>query len=157
MEKKDNSGRSFWVGVLAGCIVSAFVAVIVLCISIYRQRMTEQEPTTIEVAVPTPQQSRDSGLVRISPGKVPEGSVLQDKDVIGKIGALEMIIDESFIDSVSDNAIENGIYSGIMEALDDPYAEYYTPEEWIEMQNDTQGIYYGIGAYLVKDLDTLYP
>ena len=53
MEKKDNSGRSFWVGVLAGCIVSAFVAVIVLCISIYRQRMTEQEPTTIEVAVPT--------------------------------------------------------------------------------------------------------
>ena len=157
MEKKDNNGRSFWVGVLTGCIVSAFVAVIVLCISIYRQRMAQQEPAAIEVAVPTQQQSRDSGLVRISPGKVPDGSVLQDKEVIGKIGALEMIIDESFIDSVSDNAIENGIYSGIMEALDDPYAEYYTPEEWIEMQNDTQGIYYGIGAYLVKDLETLYP
>ena len=157
MEKKDNTGRSFWVGVLTGCIVSAFVAVIVLCISIYRQKMQEQVPATIEVAMPTPQQSSDSGLVRISPGKVPEGSVLQDKEVIGKIGALESIIDESFIDSVSDNAIENGIYSGIMEALDDPYAEYYTPEEWIEMQNDTQGIYYGIGAYLVKDLDTLYP
>lgn len=157
MEKKDNNGRSFWVGVLTGCIVSAFVAVIVLCISIYRQRMAQQEPAAIEVAVPTQQQSRDSGLVRISPGKVPDGSVLQDKEVIGKIGALESIIDESFIDSVSDNAIENGIYSGIMEALDDPYAEYYTPEEWIEMQNDTQGIYYGIGAYLVKDLETLYP
>ena len=157
MEKKDNNGRSFWVGVLTGCIVSAFVAVIVLCISIYRQRMAQQEPAAIEVAVPTQQQSRDSGLVRISPGKVPDGSVLQDKEVIGKIGARESIIDESFIDSVSDNAIENGIYSGIMEALDDPYAEYYTPEEWIEMQNDTQGIYYGIGAYLVKDLETLYP
>ncbi len=65
MEKKDNSGRSFWIGVLAGCIVSAFVAVIVLCISIYRQRMMEQEPAAIEVTMPTPQQSNDSGLVRI--------------------------------------------------------------------------------------------
>ncbi len=160
MERKDNSGKSFWLGVLTGCIIAAFVAVVVLCINIYRQRTMEpQEPVTIKVNEPTgsSSSSSNSGLVRITPGKVPEGSVLQDKDVIGKIGALEMLIDDEFIDSVSDNAIENGIYSGIMEALDDPYAEYYTPEEWVEMQQETQGIYYGIGAYLVKDLETLYP
>ena len=64
----------------------------------------------VETAEPTPEPTPGpdySGMVRISPGKVPEGSVLQDKEVIGKIGALESIIDESFIDSVSDNAIEN--------------------------------------------------
>lgn len=159
MEKKDNSGKSFWLGVLTGCIIAAFVAVVVLCINIYRQRTQEpaEEPKEVTVTVPQGSSSSGSGLVRISPGKVPEGSVLRDRDVIGKIGALEQVIDEEFIDSVSDNAIENGIYSGIMEALDDPYAEYYTQEEWIEMQQETQGIYYGIGAYLVKDLDTLYP
>ena len=159
MEKKDNSGKSFWLGVLTGGIIAAFVAVVVLCINIYRQRTQEpaEEPKEVTVTVPQGSSSSGSGLVRISPGKVPEGSVLRDRDVIGKIGALEQVIDEEFIDSVSDNAIENGIYSGIMEALDDPYAEYYTQEEWIEMQQETQGIYYGIGAYLVKDLDTLYP
>ena len=159
MGRKDNSGKSFWLGVLTGCIIAAFVAVIVLCVSTYRRKLQEanEEPQQITVTQTPSSNRNNTGLVKISPGKVPEGSVLQDKDVIGKIGALEMLIDEEFIDSVSDNAIEDGIYAGIMQALDDPYAEYYTPEEWIEMQNDTQGIYFGIGAYLVKDLDTLYP
>ncbi|MCR5389735.1 MAG: S41 family peptidase, partial [Lachnospiraceae bacterium] len=53
--------------------------------------------------------------------------------------------------------LSEGMYRGIMEALNDPYAEYYNTEEWIEMQNDTEGIYFGIGAYLMKDLEYLYP
>lgn len=158
MERKDNSGKSFWLGVLTGCIIAAFIAVVVLCINILQRRsQPEEKKVEVSVAQPTSAPSRNNGLVKITPGKVPDGSVLQDSEVIGKIGAMERLIDSEFIDSVSDNAIENGIYSGIMQALDDPYAEYYTPEEWIEMQRDTQGIYFGIGAYLAKDPDTLYP
>ena len=82
---------------------------------------------------------------------------MDDPMIERKISALEELIDKEFIDSVSNNALEIGIYDGIMSALDDPYAAYYTPEEYQEMQRDTQGIYYGIGAYLQKDTDTLYP
>ena len=69
----------------------------------------------------------------------------------------EELIRENYIEDMDDEALANGLYSGLMESLDDPYAAYYTPEEWISMQQETQGIYYGIGAYLQKDEDTLYP
>ena len=44
-----------------------------------------------------------------------------------------------------------------MEALDDPYSEYYTAEELNELTEQTQGIYYGIGAYVSMDSDTNLP
>ncbi|MBR1472376.1 MAG: S41 family peptidase [Lachnospiraceae bacterium] len=159
MEQKDNSGKSFWLGVLTGFIVVGFVAVVVLCINVYVQRSREDSGSGTETGSGRNRISSSAGTAEVSidQGSIPEGSVLRNGEVVGKIGALEELIDREFIDSVSDDAIEEGIYSGIMGALDDPYAEYYSPEEWIEMQQDTQGIYYGIGAYLTKDLDTLYP
>jgi len=42
-------------------------------------------------------------------------------------------------------------------ALDDPYSEYYTAEELNELTEQTQGIYYGIGAYVSMDSDTNLP
>ena len=36
----------------------------------------------------------------------------------------------------------------------DPYSVYYTEEEWQQLMSDTEGIYYGIGAYLQLDLAT---
>ena len=49
------------------------------------------------------------------------------------------------------------MYRGLMEALDDPYSEYYTAEELNELTEQTQGIYYGIGAYVSMDSDTNLP
>jgi carboxyl-terminal processing protease len=44
-----------------------------------------------------------------------------------------------------------GMYSGIVASLGDPYSVYYTAEEWESLMEDTEGIYYGIGAYLSLD------
>ena len=94
MGRKDNSGKSFWLGVLTGCIIAAFVAVIVLCVSTYRRKLQEanEEPQQITVTQTPSSNRNNTGLVKISPGKVPEGSVLQDKDVIGKIN-VELVED----------------------------------------------------------------
>ena len=39
----------------------------------------------------------------------------------------------------------------LLKALDDPYSEYYTAVELKEMLDQSQGIYYGIGAYVQLD------
>ena len=37
--------------------------------------------------------------------------------------------------------MQNGLYAGLIEALDDPYAKYYTPEEYAKLQEDSSGEY----------------
>ena len=52
-----------------------------------------------------------------------------------------------------DKMIE-GMYAGMVDSLEDPYSVYYTAEEWQSLMEETEGIYYGIGAYLSLDSAT---
>jgi carboxyl-terminal processing protease len=52
--------------------------------------------------------------------------------------------------------MQNGLYAGLIEALDDPYAKYYTPEEYAKLQEDSSGEYAGIGVVVRQDEETGY-
>ena len=72
--------------------------------------------------------------------------------VVQKIETLEELIDRMFyLHEVTDEELTEGIYRGMLKALDDPYSVYYTKEEVEELQMSTAGIYYGIGAYIMFD------
>lgn len=73
-----------------------------------------------------------------------------------KLTVLEKTIQKYFWKEVDEETLEEGLYKGLLEALDDPYSVYYTKEELIELQEQTQGIYYGIGAYISQDVDRGY-
>lgn len=84
------------------------------------------------------------------------GGSVTDADVVRKLGILEETIQEYFWQDVDSRTLEEGVYRGILDSLDDPYSVYYTQEELIALQEQTQGIYYGIGAYISQDLETGY-
>lgn len=73
-----------------------------------------------------------------------------------KLEAIEEVIDEYYYQDadIDVDAMTEGMYAGMVNALGDPYSVYYTEEEWNEMMQDTAGIYYGIGAYLMIDPNT---
>ncbi len=80
------------------------------------------------------------------------------EEMITKINYIANLIHEGFfLDEVSDEDLENGIYEGLMNALDDPYSEYYTKAEFEEIMQSSSGIYYGIGAYVSIDNETNLP
>ena len=83
------------------------------------------------------------------------GSVV-DEDTLEKLASLETIIDQSYYFDTSDEDMQNGLYAGLIEALDDPYAKYYTPEEFAKLQEDSSGEYAGIGVVVRQDEDTGY-
>lgn len=86
-----------------------------------------------------------------------EGSLL-DARVAKKVEALEGLIQERFyLSEMTSEELEEGIYRGMLEALDDPYSEYYTAEELEELMQQSAGIYYGIGAYVSLDQKTSLP
>ena len=74
-----------------------------------------------------------------------------------KMGVLDEMIDEYYLEDAQESALEQGVYKGMIEALQDPYSTYYSQEELEELQNKTQGIYYGIGARVGIDADTQLP
>ncbi len=82
------------------------------------------------------------------------GSVL-DRDAVDKLDDLYGIIENTYIEDVDKDDLQEGMYKGMLEALGDPYSVYYTEEEFAEMMEDTAGTFEGIGAYLTQDPDTL--
>ena len=81
---------------------------------------------------------------------------ITDDSVEQKLAILEKTIQKYFWQDVSEESLEDGLYKGLLESLDDPYSEYYTKEELLELQADTEGIYYGIGAYISEDVEAGY-
>lgn len=81
-----------------------------------------------------------------------------DLEMPDKIKLLEQTIrDKFYLNEVAEEDLENGIYKGLLQALDDPYSEYYTAEEFKQLMTQTEGIYYGIGAYVSMDAASSLP
>lgn len=80
------------------------------------------------------------------------------KSMVSKLQLLEKTIDQYFyLDEVSDEELDEGIYKGMLSALEDPYSEYYTAAELKDLMEQSEGIYYGIGAYVSLDTDSGLP
>ena len=79
-----------------------------------------------------------------------EDAELLNEYTVAKVEVIEETIEQYFLEETDRAALENGIYTGMLNALEDPYSEYYSAEELKELQMSTEGIYYGIGAYISK-------
>lgn len=90
-------------------------------------------------------------------GAAGSGGSVVNENTEQKMDVLEQMIGEYFLEEVDEETLEEGIYRGMISALNDPYSTYYSQEELEELQNKTQGIYYGIGARVGIDTDTLLP
>lgn len=84
-----------------------------------------------------------------------KGDALLNDEVVEKIDEIYSYMNIYYYGEFDKEDIYNSIYSGVMESLDDPYSVYYTPEEYEDMQVSTSGTYYGIGAGVSQNLNTM--
>ena len=96
--------------------------------------------------------SDKSASTAASAGKDGAGS-LTGAETMEKLEALEEVIAEYYYkeEDIDKEKMIDGLYSGLVNSLGDPYSVYYNEEEWQELMQSTEGIYYGIGAYLSLD------
>ena len=81
-------------------------------------------------------------------------SVLDEKTV-EKIEELKAYTDVYYYDETDETALHDGLYEGFISGLGDKYSVYYNAEDYAQLQMDTTGQYYGIGAGLRQDPDTM--
>ena len=80
-------------------------------------------------------------------------TVLSDVAVTNKIAYLEKLIDQNYLDEVDEDSLKEGIYTGLLYGLGDPYSRYYTEEEYEEESRDTEGSYAGIGISINRNTE----
>ena len=80
---------------------------------------------------------------------------LLDAKTTAKINELSAYIDLYYYEDTDIQDLKDGLYAGLLEGLDDRYSVYYTADEYAQTQVSMTGQYYGIGAGLAQDKDTM--
>lgn len=89
---------------------------------------------------------------------VAEDSVVTS-EMLQKLQTVEYIIKKNYYrdEDIDALALEEGAYRGMLASMGDPYSEYYSAEELNDLMEQTEGIYYGIGAGVTLDTATSFP
>lgn len=74
-----------------------------------------------------------------------------------KMKTIEDVIDQYYLEEADRDRLEDGIYAGMIASLEDPYSAYFSAEDLKAMEQEVEGIYYGIGAYVGMDTETALP
>ncbi|MBR6344155.1 MAG: S41 family peptidase [Lachnospiraceae bacterium] len=141
--------KSFLAGLLSGILITVFLCAMFICARILylNSQENKQRNTIIDNALMLGEYAENNGV----------DSVLSDDEMLRKVMAIETIVDAYFIEDIDESVIKEGIYDGIMASLGDKYADYYSADEFTEIAQSNEGIYYGIGAYLQMDDTYGYP
>ena len=125
MEEKKQTNH-FWKGALAGAL-AMFIAVVGTVAGVYY-----------------------SGLNLIIGGSAAT-SIMQQK-----LNYFEQLIDSEYLysDEMKEGMLEEGIYTGYINALGDPYSVYYDEEKTKELYESTSGEYSGIGVVFSQNMNT---
>lgn len=144
-EKPDKGGKYFWCGLITGLVMALLVVSGVYLVNRLQAMIVARNGSSNHASANASDEEEDTSDTAITPR------------MIEKMELIEEIIDKYFYEEDIDRAIlEEGAYRGMVEALGDPYSQYYSAEELKQLYQDTQGVYYGIGAYVSLDTVTSY-
>lgn len=127
MENRKNTNR-FWQGALCGALAMFLVGALAF------------------------------GAMKLTGVRIPAGvsESGMDSETAEKVNQLKSLIDEYYLysDEIGEEELKEGIYSGYIGALGDPYSVYYDEEETKELYESTSGEYSGIGVVFSQNMNT---
>lgn len=134
---------------IIGLILGVTVTLLVVCVGYLGLKIQQK-------AEQRQQESQQVSQQVSAEGAAEDGSL--SEETVEKIELLEQMIEKFYYkDDVSREDLENGIYRGLLDAVGDPYTNYYSAEEFRDFMEQTSGTYYGIGAYVAVDKELNYP
>lgn len=130
---------------IAGLIVGMSMALLVVCVGYLGYQIQQRVDDSRQ------------GSQQVNAGSSSQGDKLSEV-VAEKIDTLEYMIERYYYqDDISREDLENGIYQGLMDAVGDPYTNYFSADDFETFMEQTTGAYYGIGAYVAQDIERNYP
>lgn len=94
----------------------------------------------------------EAQLPQTQPSQASEGILTEE--FTAEINAIYQQIGRYFLYDFDDKALRDGMLSGMLKALDDPYSVYYNESALESFTSQTEGEYYGIGCVVSQDRNT---
>ena len=136
-------------GVITGALCAVLICSVVFSV-LYRNSRMEQLGITPDYSLDGTQEN-DSNQNGTSSN---ESTNNEEDALLKKMATMKNIVSKYFLYDVTEQQYEDSVLKGLMEALDDPYSTYYTAEEYADLMEQTEGVYYGIGAYVSQSRDS---
>jgi len=136
-DNNHKTGRGkFWLGLLTGILAAGILSSVV----VYASGLSSRKDAFFN------RSGRNSSSAITS-------------ETVEKLKKLEQILDTYYYkaDEITAEQKTDGVYKGLLRSLGDPYTVYYTSEEYQQFNQQLEGTYYGIGAYISLDEMTGYP
>lgn len=77
-----------------------------------------------------------------------------NSDSLSKYYEIKSLIDDYFVEEISDGELADGMALGAIYSLDDRYSAYFTAEEYSKVLDNNEGLGAGIGVDVTKHPDT---
>lgn len=126
----QNGKHPFAKGVFAGVVLSVAAAAVMILVMIQTGRLTID---------------RGEEAQTVSSG---------EEQFLIKKKLVDSYIQNGFLFDYSQQDLEDMMFRGLAAGLEDPYAAYYSAEEYQSMQETAKGVYYGIGVLAQQDRET---
>lgn len=131
IERMSRMDKKFWQGVLSGVLGTLLISLLVLGIG--------------NIAF---------GGISVVTGANTQALGENTSAVLSKMNLLKGYMEQYFMEEVDTDKLDEGVYKGMFESLEDPYSCYYTKEEYDELKEESSGKYCGIGATITQDPET---
>ncbi len=141
MEEREVRNK-FWKGVVAGALVTALFGLVAVGLA-----------AGIWVV------AHNVGETAGQSNQAAEGTAAGTLDMEGirtKLTYMQQLIDKFYLFDEEDymEGAEEGIYTGFVYSLKDPYSTYYSAEEYESVSEDNAGEYCGIGVQVSQNVNT---
>lgn len=137
-ELRRMCNRNFWGGIVTGLLAAVLVVTATLAVNRIVSKV----------------QLQGTGLEELNND---DSDSAIDSDAVLKMKKIEKVIDAFYYQEETDKELlVEDIYKGMMTSLGDPYSTYYSEDELNDLMEQSEGIYYGIGAYVSLDAVTGY-
>lgn len=142
----NSTKKTLAIGIFIGVIVTALAGVGIVVVGgltgyIINKEATETETTKITSLHDSFELGRSESLL--------------NDTVSEKMDYLTSLIDYYYMEDADKDAMIEGMYKGVTEALEDPYSVYYDEEETEALTETIDGSYSGIGATLSQNAETM--
>lgn len=71
-----------------------------------------------------------------------------------KAATIQRLTEDAYLEEVDEEKMAEGMYAGMVASLEDPYSGYYSPDQYQDLMETTEGKYQGIGLSMMKDQET---
>lgn len=147
---KKEKRQTFFTGCLAGVVVAGLVLSIVFACTLRIYNTKHGYPA---VSGDNASKTGQSASLNTKDATLIDQGFIDKAELIYNSVVREFYFDED----IDTSGMKENMYKAIIGSLDDKYAEYFTAEELEDMFAESEGIYYGIGSYVMMDEETNYP